>query len=529
MRGQVILMHLSSLLVALLLGAFPALAQQSRPDPKILIVTQTVASREGGSTSTVDARVASVNSRDGTRGAGQFGVSVPEAAAIASLAVMDFGANVRRSELLARARNWILPQANALTTAMSGYMRANHLASATYTLNQPVQVHGVSSVSRLTWTAMVDEQGRALFGDPTIAADTPTLLHVVYVPKALLNGLPNAWRYPDAGILTWWLADERLQPLSGPTRTDTDGAFDEPASGLGPVDPDQGVKCLADKAVKAACPRAYPDVRALLDATGAPRAVLDYVRRLSAVYDTTATGSARARVAVRVDLRQLSYSDCGPPRFEVAGTLGVSLQRTVDRYVVPASGVPALLNRYVDEALSPTQAFRKSRTVSRALAEAMDPWLIDPSGAGVDLVNVSDIQTISYLAPISYAGSLSSTLATGQDDTTVATLTCARDGSILARAEIRSDKQVHSGPSNSSYYAVESTFLPARPQTTAGFCAVTYEGRPWDRVELRYDGQRTVTVTTDTTCNRWVCEDTFGGANCGMVGQPCRSSLQLVF
>lgn len=510
-----------------LAAAAAAAAPTLRPAPRVMVLTQTV-SADAQPVVSFDLRIAPVAFHAGAL-AGDRQAQVPvHVAAPASVVPLPDANGLTRSQLLARAAAWLAPQAVRLAADLGADLRARGLAWATFMLDQRVLPADGSAPLHLVWTVLLDGNGRALYGDPAVQDQDPRLLYVRYVPRAVAAGLPAQWAYPGAGVLSWQLTDAGLHPLGAATQRDVAGAFDAPQGTAGPVDPDAGLRCLVDHAAGPACPPALPDVRTLLDTTGAAAAVLDYVRSVAPVYDAVGTGGVQqARAALRIDLRRVDYSACDVVRFTVAGTAGFELARVVDRYVVAAGGSYGAVNRFSATDLSPSAPFQQTVTVARDAVQTLDQYLLEPGGER--LVAVNDVAGLTYLAPLTLAGSPTGVLARAQSPGTAASLQCQANGTLLAAAWIQPAHRVLQGPLNSSYAPVQASFLPGQPATLAGYAATTYDGRPWERITLAYDGGNVLTVTTDDLCQRTQCQDNIGGTQCWSVPVACPSVLQLRF
>ncbi|MCA3095903.1 MAG: hypothetical protein ING83_18480, partial [Rhodocyclaceae bacterium] len=223
-------------LLALCAGLAPA--QTPRSAQRMLVVSQVV----GPDGASIVARIGSLTF--GTTGLATDRVfeAVPNASAIAQVALRDFGSTLTQSQLITQATAHLAQQAPALAASLSATLQARSLGQATFMLDQQVSVAGSPAPRRLAWTLSVDRAGRASFAEPRLFDAQPHILHVHYVPLRVAAGLPGGWAYPDAGRLRWQRLNLQMQPIGPVGSLDTGGAFDAPdvLDGL-PVDPEAGL------------------------------------------------------------------------------------------------------------------------------------------------------------------------------------------------------------------------------------------------------------------------------------------------
>ncbi len=476
--------------------------QTQRPNLKTLVVTQTVTGPESGAVSSIEARQGSYVF-SGTASAVSRGFEpVPNAASIASIGVFDYGSGRTRSQLLAEARVRVLAQVPALVQALRTYAASTGAATAAFNLDQRVRIAGSARPSHLVWTMVIDAGGRAFYGNPRLHDEHPLLLYALYTPKSVAQGLPASWAYPDAGALKYQLVDQRMEPQTAFTVVDTGGAFDEPGdlSG-GPVDPDALLKCLVDRASSPGCPAGYPDVRGLIDQSGASGAMLDYVRTLKPLYDSVETppGSGEfehsARVSLQIDSRKVELSGCGNIRYTNQGAYGFALQEATDRFYVSAEGTYAQVNRFTQTRLSPTQSYSKQTSVPRSAYATLAQYIISPAEQDSSLLAVSEVPNLVSLAPLSVSGNQSDVTASGADWLVSLEIRCSTAGDgYIARAMVW--RQCRSGGCNSLYFPVELHFNRGQPAAVGPvLSALTYRSQRWEPISIHYNGADTVQVS----------------------------------
>lgn len=262
---------------------------------------------------------------------------------------------------------------------------------------------GATRSMKLTWQVSVMDSGRIMYGDPRVIDADPTYVYVTYTSKLVASGLPSTWTYTDAGILKWQLRRRDGTPVTSWTSVDTGGVYDEPtASGS---NPNFGLNCLANKASDPACPQTVVDVNTLIAMSSSASAIIDYVRQIEPLYDSStdaATGDPIrvARIAISVDSRTLTPTDCTNETYRNTGQYGFALATTLDRYTFYPSSYPVLVNRYTNTSMSPTQSYDYTTTTSLTSSE-LQTQVINPFNASGPLVSTSTIAYLTYLAPIS--------------------------------------------------------------------------------------------------------------------------------
>lgn len=519
---------LAILAAALLPG--PAAAVERTP--KILVLSQSVAWSGGTLTAQMTGRYGVPSHGADGLGLDRLGRRIANPSAVGSLPVRDFGAGLTQSALLAAARDHIQTFAPALFSSMRSWMRSNGVAAGFFNFQQQVAVSGSPRPMYLVWSAHVGMDGKALYGDPRLVPEEPVLVHAAYVSKAVMDGLPQDWAYPDAGRLSWRLVNFNFEPKTGWTVIDTGGAFDEPQGEA--ADPELGVKCLADRTSNPACPTGYPDLKELIDQNAAVAGILDYTRMVQPVYDEDpATGDLIARAALSVDRRAVSYSTCTAENFANDGRVGYTLQTLADRYYVSPEGMATLMNQFQALSISPTQSYSHSMPLSGDGAPDLGALFIEPFSSPLVLQDASASpwsRMLVYLAPLTVEGSASASLGIMNAATLYAEAACntARPGRFRVRAIIPSWEQCHAGDCNSDYFWVEREFTIGQSAYMDSYnrflldkmgntwtqpgqtnSARTYKGYWWEPFGIAYDGANSVffygagTMTyTSRSCTR---------------------------
>lgn len=333
-----------------------------------------------------------------------MGGSIPNASAIASLPIQNFGDGVSTKEQIrVIARDFMLPRAKGLIASLESWMGSNGVTGGTFVYQQEVQPKGVSRRMRLVWQIIIADSGRALYGDPKVIDGDPTVVYMLYTSKAVATGLPASWAWPDAGKLQWQLRRLDGTPVTSMTTIDTAGAFDEPATD---GDPDWGVKCLTDFTVDATCPKTFTSAKSLVEQTSSMGAIVDYVRMVQPVYDEVPDPAAPSetayvpRMSLSYDQREVSYTACAVGTYRNAGRYGFTLSTIVDRYMVAEGGSkPLLANRFTGTSISPTQTFDRSVPVTLK-SSALQPLVISPFDQSSSLVSYLTLPGVTYIAPL---------------------------------------------------------------------------------------------------------------------------------
>jgi len=498
----VLMFALATLLAAL---CSPTCAQIPRSAQRMLVVGQTA----GPSTTAVTARIGTLTFGPTGLTSNRVAETLPNASAIAQIAVRDFGDTLSQSQLLAQARAHLGAQAPALAQALSAALQSRGLSQATFVFDQQVAILGSPAPRRLAWTLSVDRAGRASFGEPRLFDAQPHILHVQYIPLRLARGLPPGWAYPDGGILRWQRLDLLLQPIGPVATLDTGGAFDAPEALDGSaVDPEAGLRCLVDRRTRSDCPQAFTDIVTLIDEQGSASALVDYGLRLAPVYDAVPAGDGSseqvARISLRVDQRELVYAGCSADMaFRNAGQYGYTLTAANDRYAVSPDGRFARLNRTDTTTLSPTIAYDWTRRLRPVAASALTPLILDPQDPAQPMLDAARVANLIFLAPITTSGQREHTVVSfvappnGRNRLQVE-IRCSDEGVWTVRSQIADWAQCHSGGCNSTYSTYQAAFTDGQAALAAArFTAVTYRGQPWEPQQAGYDGGSMLSIWHD--------------------------------
>jgi hypothetical protein len=495
---------IAALALGWLLGLYtsPALAQTPRASQRILVVSQ-VAGPDGAS---IVARIGSLTFGATGLATDRVSAAVPNASAIAQVALLDFGNTLTQSQLIAQATAHLAPQAPALAASLGAALQARGLGQATFTLDQQVSVAGVTAPRRLVWTLSVDRAGRASFAEPRVFDAQPHILHVQYVPLRVAAGLPGGWAYPDAGRLRWQRLNLQMQPI-GPVGTlDTGGAYDAPDTldGL-PIDPEAGLRCLVDRRSRNDCPQGLTDIVTLIDEQGSASALLDYGLRLAPVYDAVPAANGAfdqvARMSLQVDRREVSYAGCSAEMpFRNTGHYGYTLEASNDRYTVAADGRFARIDRTQAITLSPTIGYDWTRLLRPVALSALTPLILDPQDPARPLLTAASVDNLIYLAPITTSGQseqvvLSFTSPPYESGRIQVEVRCSIEGNWTIRSVIAPWARCLAGGCNSTYLVYEATFTAGQPALAPRrFTAQTYRGHAWEPQQAEYDGGTTITL-----------------------------------
>lgn len=374
---------------------------------------------------------------DATGAQSAFGAQVarmklPEGVAVPRMPPLELGAQPEagyaQDVLMRRANDWVASNATTTLARLGAWMRERQLSAGHYAYTREVTVASAAGPRPrvLYWVALVDGNGRALYGKPVLTDTDPIFLHVTYVSLAVADGLPAGWKFDEGGRLSWQLLNRQFEPQGSTVWRDVNGAFDGPADA---EDPQAGVRCLVDER-NPGCVDAGVSVRSLMADTGAAAALVDYVHAVEPKYapvqtcqlaDGTEADCEQAEAAFRYTERTWSCSG-----LTNRGFLGFRLAMRASRYLA-APGEPLtpfqLVTEQVREALSPTEPFDKF--VARSALGGADPdsVLISPLPQELSLVSRADanfmkmVTDVSALQTISTDGGL--TLAASHADLAV--------------------------------------------------------------------------------------------------------------
>ena len=517
--------------LVMVLAMVPAAAQVPRVSQRMLVVSQ-IAAPDG----------ASVSARIGMLAFGSSGLAtdraaevLPNASAIAQVALRDFGTTLTQSQLIAQATAHLVPQAPGLAAALRTVLQARGLGQATFLFDQQVSVAGAAAPRRLVWTLSVDRAGRASFAEPRLFDAQPHILHVQYVPLRVAAGLPGGWAYPEGGRLRWQRLNLQLQPVGSITTLDTGGAFDAPDLLDGSsVDPEAGVRCLVDRRSRIDCAPGFTDIVTLIDEQGSASALLDYGLRLAPVYDAMPAADGRveqvARISLQVDRREVSYAGCSADMpYRNTGRYGYTLVASNDRYAVAPDGRFARIDRTQATSLSPTLDYDWTRLLRPVAVSALTPLILDPQDPMRPLLTAASVPNLIRLAPITTSGQpdqtvLSFTSPPNDPGRVQVEIRCSIDGTWTLRSLIAPWARCLSGACNSTYLPYEATFTTGRAELAPpGFTARIYTGQPSEPQQAEYDGASTITLWhLDYYCgNRVGARFSLGGQYLGLVAPTC--------
>lgn len=393
------------LMVACLLPISVQAASTTKPLGKTITVIQSVT----GITALATDFKASVGNVDFSQATGLrsqvLGADVPNPGGIVSMPALLYGDGTRTpGEIKALAKGDMNPRANAIAASLKSWMNANGVSSGSFVFEQEVKPRNVSRNMKVVWQVLVTDSGRPLFGDPRVVDGDPTIVYLMYVPKAVDSGLPSSWSYPDAGQLKWQLRRKDGTPVTSWTTVDTAGAFDEP-SGTN-VDPDKGMRCIVNKASDPSCPTGYVDAKGLVADYGSLGAIIDYVRKVQPVYDEVNDPDRagekmyQPRMSLSYDTRSLDSTGCSNNTYRNVGRYGFTLSTVVDRYFYDESiGVPYQVNRFTGTSISPTQNFDITQATTYRSSQ-LQGMAFNPVDSGNPLVAASTLPGVIYLAPI---------------------------------------------------------------------------------------------------------------------------------
>lgn len=300
-----------------------------------------------------------------------------------------------QSQILSIADSRFQFYVGAIAANMKAYMAKKGVSTGIYNFGQRITVKGAIAPKILVWQVMVDTTGRVRYGKSRLIDESPLYVYAVYTPKAVAEGLPDGWAYPNAGTIQWQMVDAEMLAATPIQIIDVNGAYDAPnatenqapplpagcsvgGDGLVSCNPDFGLECFINKQSHPDCPTGYKDVMTLIDENGAAGAFVDYGRKLQPVYDDVESppGSGNyvgvARVAVSVTARKwvpgrryFFISKGGNARYLNSGSVGYELLNQVDRYRVDIDGFTQKIGINVSTTISPTLTYSKSVALTR--------------------------------------------------------------------------------------------------------------------------------------------------------------------
>lgn len=383
---------------------------------RTLILNQTVTSG-AAPTSVSSARVSALRlNAAGFYSANTHVNNLPNHAYLPQIAIRSYLDSLSQSQVLLEAKQHFLPLTGAFANSFKSQLINHGVEQGWFSYDQKVfiRVNGALKEKHIVFTMSCDTVSKCLWQDPQLVDPDPVIVHVTYIPKSVSVGLPDNWSYPNAGKMLWRLVDTKFVPKTAWTTIDVAGIFDEPQQIDGSnVDEEQGLKCLIDhtKYATSGCSATYQDVAQLMNQHGAMAALVDYTRMLRPVYDTLADGSLQARIGMAVNTREVNYSGCFKGTYRNVGHYGFTLQNEMSRYWVDAERVYSKLNEFKSTSLSPTQNFDHSISIAQDKLNQIGDFVINPTAPNEELLAVSTLSNLTYLAPISYGAPQTSTLA----------------------------------------------------------------------------------------------------------------------
>lgn len=427
------------LLTCLISGAAHSSEAIINSNGKALAVYQRVGLPSDGYTNNLSARAGTLRVVGGALTISGRAMTLPSAI-VGSLPYIPSTTPLRKqSDWISTANYWFPFQYhNILKPGILPYMRDNGYTTAIFDYGQRVQVDAtpVPRIKWLSWRVVIDSSGRERYSDAKLLDEAPQALYVSYTPKAVTDGLPPGFAYPDAGTIKWHMTDTSGVAITSSVTIDVNGVYDEPfalAEAAPPYpagcvldtgdnqvscDVDFGLKCLINKLSDPACPTGHKDVRELMDDTAPAYAVVDYARKVQPVYEDVDNGDGTftsvAKTSVSIDTRNwvtgrpfFFISPSGGTRFSETGTFGYELLLQTDRYRVEADYSRRSLGAQQSVVMSPAQTFSKTVTPPAGARCAdysyniIDPFLTTQVyDWRYDTVNLLPPSKYSYVAPL---------------------------------------------------------------------------------------------------------------------------------
>ena len=402
-----------------LLAACPPAAAQNKTSAKALTIIQSVTGLDAVTTqlqssiSNVGFGSSGANGQKGERQLSGTIVSVPSQV-YGNGALTQDGIVTSAKVLLSNTR------ANSVAAAMKSFMASNDVQAATFIYQQQVRPQNSDRDLKLQWQVTVTDSGRVLYSTPKVTDADPTIVYLTYTSSAVSSGLPPSWAYTGGGRISWQLRRPDGTATTNWVHIETNGAYNEPADGS---NPDLPIFCLASAASSSVCPSGYTDALTLMSQTSSTSAVIDYVRQVQPVYSESVVAGAIEyipSISVSFDSRVLNRVGCNAGMYRNTGRIGYTLKTLVDRYsLTDSKPTPTRVNQFTGTALSPTQNFDLSKEVAWNAA-ALTNQVINPLDSTAQLVDVSSIPGVQYLAGIQATSNLTNannlTLQTTQSD-----------------------------------------------------------------------------------------------------------------
>ncbi|MBC8737269.1 hypothetical protein F6X40_10660 [Paraburkholderia sp. UCT31] len=259
---------------------------------------------------------------------------------------------------------------------------------------------------RVVMSAYVDQNGKMIWGMPTVTRSSARILAATYTTLALDDNLPASLAHTNGGKLTYHVDDQNFNTLTPETTIDTGGAYDPNPND---TSADPGVTCLVNNSNPGCSPQNF-DLRSLMGSTGATVAILQYVTPWTvssqSVDGVAADGSPAAVVTPQFTLNvlqnQLAYETCGPASYVNSGNYQFTLQSEVDQYLVNSDGTFSRVNQMPLTNQAPPQSYTLTQTPLTSMLSSLPSYVIDPLD-GNQLLPVSSLPG-QNIAPLTTTG-----------------------------------------------------------------------------------------------------------------------------
>jgi hypothetical protein len=325
------------------------------------------------------------------------------ASLIAGIPAMPYvSASKTKDEITTQATAFLQPYVNYIGTSLKTWMAANGYKASSFVYQQELTPRGAGRTMKLIWQVSITDGGRLIYGAPRVIDSDPSYVYITYTSLQATQGLPSTWKYTDAGLMKWQIRRKDGTPVTSWVTINTNGAFDTPESG----DTNAGLNCIVNKNSSSACITSYVDAKQLIADSNSNGAIIDYVRQLQPLYDTTidtATGNTvqSPRMSFAINTRTLTPSDCSHAQYRNAGTYGFTLQSTVDRYTLrEGENAAQLAQRFNTTSLSPTQPFDLTQNTSLH-SNDLQGLVINPFDSNGALISTATLPSSTYVSPLS--------------------------------------------------------------------------------------------------------------------------------
>lgn len=314
-------------------------------------------------------------------------------------------------DVVAMLDSAIATTAPGIVAQLTELIQSTDSSTGVFTFEQDLGTTALSGRKRLVWSLFIDPAGRSIYGKAKILTASKYYLYVSYTPKVVTTGLPAAWAYPSAGMLTWTIVDSKMKALQDPVSVNTNGFFDEPDGQPGD---ESKLSCLMKRA---GCSSSFPDVLSLLAESGADGAFVDYLHLVAPVYRTVESpaGSGEfisiAEFILQAPTRTVSTSfdpTCLIPSYtySTSGQYQFNLNHSMTRYYMDKGKVEYAATAQMAKVVqSPWQTYGNSVSVGAGMLGSLPNYYIDPFGQEGPLVSVgylpagSSVGGVNYLAP----------------------------------------------------------------------------------------------------------------------------------